>query len=135
MDNFINMPDLKQSIDKGKLCMALPPTKKLQMVAVDDIGALVALAFQKPEEFANKGIEFAGDELTMQQIADMMGCTYEVLPKEKLDPNTRAMFEFLEKKGYTADIAACKKMVQQLCDFKTFVTKTGLAKKRWTTKS
>lgn len=47
----------------------LAPDKTLQLVAVDDIGAFVALAFAKPQEFLGKMVELAGDELTEAQIA------------------------------------------------------------------
>jgi len=130
MENFINLPHVKQSIDKGVLCLSLAPNQKLQMIAVDDIGGFVALAFEKPDQFSNKALEIAGDEITMQECAKMLGCTYEVFPKEKLDKDMRLMFEFFEKKGYTADIAALKKIYPQLTDFKTFVHKAGLAKNR-----
>lgn len=40
------------------------------MVAVDDIGAFAVLAFEHPGEWKNRTFSLAGDELSMQQIAD-----------------------------------------------------------------
>jgi uncharacterized protein YbjT (DUF2867 family) len=59
-----------ESIRSGQLQQPLSPTTKLQMIAVDDIGAFVALAFAQPDEWKNRTFSLAGDELSMQQIAD-----------------------------------------------------------------
>jgi hypothetical protein len=40
------------------------------MIAVDDIGAFAVLAFEHPDEWKNRTFSLAGDELSMQQIAD-----------------------------------------------------------------
>ena len=62
-----------ESIRNGQLQQPLSPTTSLQMVAVDDIGALAALAFERPEEWNNRTFSLAGDELSMRQIADAFG--------------------------------------------------------------
>ena len=59
----------RQEITGGQLTVALKPETRLQMLAVDDIGAFVALAFSRPDEYIGKGFELAGDELTMPQAA------------------------------------------------------------------
>jgi uncharacterized protein YbjT (DUF2867 family) len=58
------------SIRNGQLQQPLRPTAKLQMIAVDDIGAFATLAFEHPEEWKNRTLSLAGDELSMQEIAD-----------------------------------------------------------------
>jgi hypothetical protein len=40
------------------------------MIAVDDIGAFVALAFEHPGHWHNGAFELAGDELSMTQLAE-----------------------------------------------------------------
>jgi len=40
------------------------------MIAVDDIGAMVAQAFNDPDGYAGKAVDLAGDSLTPEQIAD-----------------------------------------------------------------
>jgi uncharacterized protein YbjT (DUF2867 family) len=40
------------------------------MVGVDDIGAFAALAFEAPGNWKHRTFSLAGDELSMQQIAD-----------------------------------------------------------------
>jgi uncharacterized protein YbjT (DUF2867 family) len=59
-----------ESIRNGQLQRPLSPTTNLQMVAVDDIGAFAALAFENPGKWKNRTFLLAGDELSMQQIAD-----------------------------------------------------------------
>ena len=44
-----------ESIRNGQLQQPLSPTTNLQMVAVDDIGAFAALAFEHPGEWGNRG--------------------------------------------------------------------------------
>ncbi len=61
---------LGESIRNGQVQQPLSPTTNLQMVAVDDIGAFAALAFEHPGKWKNRTFSLAGDELSMQQIAD-----------------------------------------------------------------
>ena len=41
----------------GVLAVGLRPSTRLQMIAVDDIGAFVALAFARPESFLGKTLD------------------------------------------------------------------------------
>ena len=59
-----------ESIRNGQVQQPLSPTTNLQMVAVDDIGAFAALAFEHPGKWKNRTFSLAGDEISMQQIAD-----------------------------------------------------------------
>lgn len=68
MDNYNQM---RPAILNGTFpSFGLRPDKTLQIIAADDIGALVALAFEKPSEYLGKAIEIAGDELTEAQLAE-----------------------------------------------------------------
>src|SRR5579864_5156497 len=49
---------------KGKLVDPVRADKPYQTIATNDIGAFVALAFERPEEFTGKELEIAGSELT-----------------------------------------------------------------------
>ena len=51
--------------------MPLDPSTRLQMVAVDDIGGVVAQAFQSPGKWRGRVFEFAGDELSMSELASV----------------------------------------------------------------
>jgi uncharacterized protein YbjT (DUF2867 family) len=71
MENWLRMFGYwGEPIRNGQLRQPLRPTKNLQMVAVDDIGAFAALAFEHPGKWENRTFSLAGDELSMQQIAE-----------------------------------------------------------------
>ncbi|MEV0649020.1 NmrA/HSCARG family protein [Phytomonospora sp. NPDC050363] len=46
----------------------VPPTSRVQLIAVEDIGAFTALAFADPDRHAGKGYELAGDELPREEL-------------------------------------------------------------------
>ena len=50
----------------------MDPDKPLQVIAVDDIGAFAALAFENPQEYIGLSLEIAGDELTEPQMVDTL---------------------------------------------------------------
>ncbi|NLE00615.1 MAG: NmrA/HSCARG family protein, partial [Fibrobacter sp.] len=69
---FFLMPMVQDAIYNGTLRMALDPEMELQLIAVDDIGAFVDLAFSNPEYYFGKELEIAGDVKTGNQIADVL---------------------------------------------------------------
>lgn len=114
MENF----DLiREEIIRGKLRMPLPADRKLQMIAVDDIGAFAALAFANPGEFVGKSLDIAGAEMTMPQVAQIFS---EALDREVAfeevelialaahNPGQVPMFQWLSERGFAADIPALK---------------------------
>jgi hypothetical protein len=40
MDNFLLNPDIKEGLRRGVLRIALKPTQKLQMIALEDLGII-----------------------------------------------------------------------------------------------
>ena len=104
---------------EGILSTPLPPTRKLQMVALRDIGEFGATAFMRPEDFLGKAIDLAGDELTMQEVAEhfsrAMGrpVRYEPMPADKaesmLGHDFATMFRWFNEVGYSVDIPALQK--------------------------
>jgi uncharacterized protein YbjT (DUF2867 family) len=54
---------------KGQLVHPVRGRKPYQTIATDDIGALAALAFERPKEFIGMELEIAGSELTNLQAA------------------------------------------------------------------
>ena len=68
MDNFRWQA---AGIQAGKLVQGVKPTTRLQLIAVDDIGAFAALAFGAPDEWIGRTLEIAGDELTMVEAAEV----------------------------------------------------------------
>ncbi len=64
-----NLEGMRDDIMNETLSMALEPRVPLYMVDVDDIGAIVAEAFENRAEYVGKRIDLAGDELTLSAMA------------------------------------------------------------------
>jgi uncharacterized protein YbjT (DUF2867 family) len=109
----------------GVLAVALKPATRLQMIAVNDIGAFAALAFARPADFIGKAIELAGDELTMPQVAEAMTAVGQPVrfveaPLEHVAMYSKEMADMLgwfNDHGYRADIPALRQLHPGLMSF------------------
>lgn len=103
--------------------------KTLQIIAAEDIGVFAALAFANPKEYLGKTLEIAGDELTEPQIAEtlakVIGRPVNIAQKEENDQEMNAMLRFFNGKGYTADIAALRKLHSGLLSFEQYLRYNG----------
>jgi uncharacterized protein YbjT (DUF2867 family) len=61
--------EVEVGILKGKLADPIRADKPYQTIATDDIGAFVALAFERPKDFIGLELEIAGSELTNPEAA------------------------------------------------------------------
>ncbi|MEV0696514.1 NmrA/HSCARG family protein [Saccharopolyspora sp. NPDC050389] len=108
-----NLTSIVTTNDAGEqiLSMPLDPATPVQMIAVDDIGFFAANALDDPQRYIGEQIEIAGDEPTMQQVAETIQrvtgtpTRYEPAPFEGRD----RMFEWFEESGYKADIPALRR--------------------------
>ena len=100
-------------LNGDKLCAAIDPATRLQMVAVKDIGEYGARAFTDVQKFNGKAIELAGDAVTMPQAAEILGkglgkkIEFVRLPIEEVRKNNAdfaIMLEWFDRVGYNADI-------------------------------
>jgi uncharacterized protein YbjT (DUF2867 family) len=100
-----------------KLVMALQPTTKLQMIAVEDIGKFGALAFERHEDLNRAEIDIAGDSVTLPEaakiLAEARGTKLEFVqaPIEevrKASEDQTLMLEWFDRVGYDADVPALK---------------------------
>ena len=114
--------------------LGLRPDKGLQLIALDDIGAFAALAFENPQEYLGRTIELAGDELTEPQIADtftkVIGrpvtlAAPQIPEGASPTPEQIAMFQFFNSQGYDADILALRKIYPPLKTFEQWLRATG----------
>ncbi|MFI2362440.1 NmrA/HSCARG family protein [Promicromonospora sp. NPDC019610] len=78
-------------LEKGVLTFLMRPDQAMQLIAVRDIGRVVAAVFDAPGRFANRTIEIAGDALTGDAIARHLALavgrpiTYRRMPQAVLE--------------------------------------------------
>ena len=109
-----HMLELEVGLLIGRFLDPVRPDKTYQSIATDDIGASVALAFERPKQFIGMELEIAGSELTPRQTADTFGrvmgkpVKYGRLPmlaaRILLGKDFHAMFRWLNRDGFQANI-------------------------------
>jgi uncharacterized protein YbjT (DUF2867 family) len=114
MENLTS-PAFLSAIEQGKLAIGMAPTTPLQMIAVADIGKYGAWAFDKHRELNGRGLDIAGDQLTMLDTARLISAAAQHpveffrIPIEQVraySADTASMLEWFDRTGYNADIAA-----------------------------
>src|SRR5262249_18422635 len=114
--------------------MGLPAHKKNQWIAVDDVGAFAALAFEQSEVYVGKALELAGDELSEPEIAETLSRVIgrpvqlgerPVDPNQPSDPELEKMGQWFREKGYEADTPALRELHRPLKTFETWLRETG----------
>lgn len=110
-----NMKTFFAPDENGNVYVALKPTTKLQMVAVQDIGKFGRVAFEKASELNGQAIDFAGDELTIPEaaaiISEVSGKKVQHVQANIEDVRAYSedmalMFEWFDSTGYDADIGS-----------------------------
>ena len=109
--------------------LPMPDGVPLQMVAVNDIGAVAAAVLIDPSRVPAGAVEIAGDELTGSQIADVFGrraglpARFEALPPAAAgDDDLRAMFSwFATPPSYRADRALTAELDPHLQTFEQWL--------------
>lgn len=104
---------------KGKLADPIHGDKPYQTIAADDIGAFVALSFDRPQEFIGHELEIAGSELTNLEAAKVFSrvlgkpVKFQKLPmtlvRVILGKEFYLMFRWFNESGFQADIPALRK--------------------------
>jgi uncharacterized protein YbjT (DUF2867 family) len=129
MENFTSFPPMALfSILRSSL-----NNKKLQMIAVEDIGKWVLLAFSKPNQYLNKSIEIAGDELSFSQLQDawkkVKGKNQFSLPLPKfiisMMGDAGRMFLWFGNDGYRADLKDCRAQIPSMRSFVQWLAHTN----------
>ena len=124
-----------QHTDEGLIVPApLQSTTRVQMIAVDDIAAIVAIVFARPEKYIGKAFDIAGDELTFPEAAGALSAAigrsvrYVQTPWQALRDRSEdlyLMYQWFERTGYSADIAAVRQMHPGLLDFEAWLQRGG----------
>jgi uncharacterized protein YbjT (DUF2867 family) len=113
MENFF-LPSFLSGIQQGQLAVALSPTTVLQMIAVSDIGKYGAWAFENHAALNGRGIDIAGDQLTMKQTAEIISRSamrevnfvqVPIAEVRRFSEDYALMLEWFDRVGYDADIA------------------------------
>lgn len=110
------------------------PDKRTQLIAVEDIGAIVAIVFSNRPEYLGRTLEIAGDELTeaeqAETLATVVGRPVRLAQQQMQPGNTQdeeqiASIRFFDGEAYTADIVAVRKMHPGLRTLEQYVRETG----------
>ncbi|MFE9848565.1 NmrA/HSCARG family protein [Streptomyces sp. NPDC005576] len=132
MENYTG----EYALQGGNLISGIAPEAPLQIMAVDDLGFVTELAFSRPQEWIGRSTTLAGDELTPVQIAAHIETAigrplpYAQIPMETIRAvNEQFAFahEWLNERGYRADISATRRIHPAAMDFRTWLERTGAA--------
>ena len=119
----------------GTLAQPLDPDKPFQQVAVEDVGAFAAIAFERPDEWIGREVDLAGDEQTMPEIAETFGRVagkkigYYQVPWDQFEDQMGEEFArqywWFNDVGYEADIAALRQEYPELTSFERYLRSHG----------
>lgn len=123
-------------VEDGELVFRAPwtPGVPVQVIAVKDIGEVVAAVLLGQAEAPDGGLEIAGDELTGEQMASAFGdaaglpARFEPIPLSSLagDEATLRMNRWLaDTPGFQADIEWVRTLDSQLWSFRQWLESTG----------
>ena len=114
-------------IQEGRIPLPLNPATKLQMVAVEDIGAFIALAFENDGKWRNRTFSLASDELSMREVAEALSraaanvVQYTQVPwdtfEQQVGHGFAVMFRWFETHGFHVDLDAVKQEYPQTTSF------------------
>jgi uncharacterized protein YbjT (DUF2867 family) len=122
-------------LDKGVFMSFLRPGQTGQVIAVQDIGKIVATIFSDPDRFVGRTIEIAGDEVTGVTLQESLSraagklITYYRFPDSLLQDNSfldrlTSLFDDGRLAGH-ADIAALKSEFGHLLSFDEWLAGPG----------
>ncbi len=111
MENLLGM---RERIEQGALALPLKPETRLQMIAVDDIGAFVSMAFERPGHWQGRSLDIASDEVSMTEFAAGLSritgrdIRYEQIPWDQFESaagrEMTMMYRWFEEVGYRVNI-------------------------------
>lgn len=135
MENFVSpLFGITQQVEEGKLEIPMKSDKKLQMIATDDIGAMIKIVFDNPNDFLNYSFDLAGDQMNPIEIANLYS---DILNKKVEFKGTHLaieaykarsievgdMWEVLNEHGGNSFIPGLRKIHPEMTNLKTFLTR------------
>ncbi|KAL8754595.1 MAG: hypothetical protein Q9199_004232 [Rusavskia elegans] len=133
MDNL--QPGLLGKLFASAWKVTLPPpqNQKVQFIATEDVGWFAAQAFLKPEEYADRALSLAGDEISYAEADETfkaklgysMPLTFGPLARLGLwaSRDFGTMFDFFREEGFGADIEGLRRMNPGMMRFAEWVEK------------
>ena len=100
---------------EGTLVFALPPKRRIQLIALADIGSFVTALVERRQSVFGKRFDIAGDELSGEEQAAILsraagrGISYQEIPlavARQQNEEAAIMFEWFDRVGYDVEIAA-----------------------------
>jgi uncharacterized protein YbjT (DUF2867 family) len=126
---------MREHILGGTLAQPLDPDKPFQQVAVEDVGAFAAIAFEDPDRWIGREVDLAGDEQNMTEIAETFGrvigreVSYYQVPwnqfEEQMGEEVTVNYRWFNDVGYEADIAALRQEYPELSTFERYLRSHG----------
>jgi hypothetical protein len=92
----------------------IPVDVPLQQLAIADLAGFVALAIERPDEFASRRTPLASDELTATEAARVVSGVVgrelraEQMAFDHIGRGLRVLFEWLEQRPHHIDISAVR---------------------------
>jgi uncharacterized protein YbjT (DUF2867 family) len=126
MENYLGQ---RGDILGGRLAGPLWPESMSYMIALDDIGRFVALAFREPERFIGSTMAIAGDAMPMSEVAETFSrvigtpVAFEHTEVEWAPSPPRPVPG--EPQDVRADIAACRELVPELATLEQWIERSG----------
>jgi uncharacterized protein YbjT (DUF2867 family) len=131
MENWLGM---RPAIDSGTLALPLDPETRLQLIAVDDIGGIVAMAFEHPGKWQDRSFDVAGDEQSMNALgqsftrAGAREVSYRQVPWDEFEAQAggemTTMFRWFQNVGYGVNIGAVQQEYPRLTGFARWLNET-----------
>ena len=125
----------REMILGGTLAQPFDPDKPFQQVAVEDVGAFAAIAFENPDRWIGREVDLAGDEQSMTEIADTFSrvigreVSYYQVPwdqfEEQVGEEVTLNSRWMNDVGYEADIAALRQEYPELTSFERYLRSHG----------
>jgi len=133
MSNYLR-PDTRKAILGGVFRSPSPAEGKLQLLALEDYGEFVDIAFENRDEWLGREMEIASDELTMRSIADTFAqvlghdVRYERFPVEETKKMGEAMYKMAlwhMTHDFNADLKALRTIYPRLTRLEQWLRSHG----------
>lgn len=122
-------------LDEGHFHFFMQPEGSMQLVAVEDIGNIVAAIFAQPERFAGKTFDIASDVVTGRQLQELFSAAAgRPVPYSRFSDDELAASPFLQKLtalvddgrlAGNADLEAMREMNPHLHSFASWLAGAG----------